>query len=565
MQKQKNNRFALAILIIVMLALSTCTPQATQPPPSLEETGSQGETLIIGLSSAIMTLDPADHSDRATETVLRNMFDGLVTRTPQGEVVLELAESFQQIDDTTWEFVLKQGVTFHNGEALTTEDVQFTFDRIMAENGIEFGISNPEPHTSPRQTFVGPMESIEVIDDYTIHFHFSEPWPVGMQMLVHTQIIPKDYYQEVGAAGFLEFPVGCGPFRFVEGSLNDQVVMERFDAYYGGANELPPVGPALLARLIFCVMPDAQARVVALQAGEVHIIQDVPPELVPTLLSTPYVQISSGPSTRPLWMEMNVNRPPFDDLRVRQAMNYAVDTSRIVEETLNGLGISLAGPLSPFNEFAAPNLSPSDSQLPPYSYDPEQALRLLADAGWIDSNGDGYLDQDGERLAFTIDVRSREESVAEAVAAQLRAIGINVQVEVVADYSLLQEQLFNGERDAFVNGWGDSAFDPVGHFEAKWHSRVAGTAYGRGNYSGYANRHVDQLIESGESEMDQSNRHVIYDQAQQMVYDDVPAVFLVLPYVVEASTIHVHNWKVSSDGRLNMHDVWLSPLTRENQ
>ncbi len=506
-----------------------------------------GGTMVIGLSAEIMTLDPADYRDTTTETVIRNMFDGLVTRSSDGRVLLQLAESATLIDDVTWEFVLKQGVTFHNGEDLTAEDVKFTFDRIITENAIEY----PEPHTSPRKGLIGPVESAEIVDDYTVRLHLSAPFPAAMQMFVHQQIVPKDYFEEVGTEGFVASPVGSGPFKFVEGSLSDQIVMERFDDYYGGADELPPVGPPLLDRVIFRILPEATTRVSALRAGEVNIIQVVPSHMIPVLATDSGVRVVSGPSTRPAWMEMNVNQPPFDDVRVRLAMNYAVDAEAILDTVLGGLGVVIAGPLSPYNNFA-------DATLEPYGYDPDKALELLAEAGWTDSDEDGFLDKDGEIFTFVIDVRPTSKPRAEGLAGQLQELGIDATVRVWGDYSVLKPLMLDGERTAYVGDWGDSAFDPVGHFEAKWHSFVEGTGNGRGNFSGYSNPRVDELVAAGEIEADVERRHELYDEAQQLVYEESPAVFLFLPDIVEASSASVQNWTVAADGRLNMHDVWFS-------
>jgi peptide/nickel transport system substrate-binding protein len=372
-----------------------------------------------------------------------------------------------------------------------------------------------------------------------------------MQMFVHQHIIPKDYFEAVGTEGFIAAPVGCGPFQFIEGSLGDQIVMERFEDYYGGAYELAPVGPALLERVIFKILPEASTRVSALRAGEVNIIQSVPSHMIPVLATDPSVLVVSGPSTRPAWMEMNVNQPPFDDLNVRLAMNYAVDAETILDTVLGGLGIVLPGSLSPYNNFAHPTLEP-------YGYDPDMALELLAESGWTDSDEDGFLDKDGEPLAFVIDVRPTSKTRAEAVAGLLQELGIDATVRVWGDYNVLKPLLLADERAAYVGDWGDSAFDPVGHFEAKWHSRVEGSGNGRGNFSGYSNPRVDELIQAGEVEPDVETRHAFYDEAQELVYEEAPAVFLFVPDIVEASTANVQNWTVSADGRLNLHDVWLS-------
>jgi len=328
-------------------------------------------------------------------------------------------------------------------------------------------------------------------------------------------------------------------------------VMERFDDYYGGADELPPVGPPLLDRVIFRILPEATTRVSALRAGEVNIIQVVPSHMIPVLATDSGVRVVSGPSTRPAWMEMNVNQPPFDDVRVRLAMNYAVDAEAILDTVLGGLGVVIAGPLSPYNNFA-------DATLEPYGYDPDKALELLAEAGWTDSDEDGFLDKDGEIFTFVIDVRPTSKPRAEGLAGQLQELGIDATVRVWGDYSVLKPLMLDGERTAYVGDWGDSAFDPVGHFEAKWHSFVEGTGNGRGNFSGYSNPRVDELVAAGEIEADVERRHELYDEAQQLVYAESPAVFLFLPDIVEASSASVQNWTVAADGRLNMHDVWFS-------
>ena len=167
------------------------------------------------------------------------------------------------------------------------------------------------------------------------------------------------------------------------------------------------------------------------------------------------------------------------------------------------------------------------------------------------------LDKNGATLSFTIDTEESFRPISEAVANQLRAIGIDASVRVW-EYSVVKPLLQAGTRMAFLDNWGDSAFDPVGHMEAKWHSYVAGTTYGRGNFSGYKNPRVDTLIEQGETSVDTAARHKIYDEAQQLIYDDAPAVFLILPEVIEAASARVQNWTPSADGRINLVDVCLA-------
>lgn len=549
----------LVVLMALLLALTGLAAQCVAVPApqavsvvekevvvtATPEPGRQ--TLIVALAQAPTSLDPADHRSRQSETVIRNMFDGLVTRDTTSGVHLELAEEMNWLDDQTLEAKLRQGVKFHDGSDMTADDVVFTFNRIIQENAIEY----PEPHTSPRKGLIAPLESIEKVDDFTVRLHFSSVWPPAMQLLVHQQIVSEAYLNEVGTEGFIARPVGTGPFKFVEGQLDDQIVMERFDDFWGGAPDLEPVGPACVERAIFRIIPEASTRVAALLAGEVDIVQGVPAELLETLAQTPGIQVKTAAGTQPQWLQLNVTDPLFEDVNVRRALNHAVDKDLIVEAVYNGRAVPLPGPLSPYNNFVNKNLAP-------YPYDPDQALALLAEAGWSDSDGDGMLDKDGQRFAFTLDTLEEWRPLAEAVAGMFREIGIDAGVRFW-DYSVLQPQLLACERQAFLDDWGDSAFDPVGHFEAKWHTFVEGQPYGRGNFMCYSNPRVDELTRAGETEGDPAKRQEIYDEAQQIVYDEAPAVFLILPEEAEAASDRVQNWEPAADSRVNLHDVCLTP------
>lgn len=565
LRKRVNLTPFLAILLIAVL-LAACAPPATQTaaptqPPAgqdaeptaapQEPSGSgdaQGGTIIVALSEPPVSLDPADHRSRPSETVIRNMFDGLVTRDTSSGVHLELAESLEWLDDTTLEVQLRQGVLFHNGVEMTADDVVFTFERIINEDMIEY----PEVHSSPRKGLIAPLASIEKTGDYTVVMHFSDPWPPAMQLLVHQQIVPKAYIEEVGTKGFVEHPIGTGPFKFVSASEGlDEIVLERFDDYYGGAPDLEPVGPACVDRVIFRVISEASTRAAALLAGEVHIIQAVPSDLIGRLQENPNVEVKTAAGTQPKWVELNVNQPPFDDVRVRQALNYALDKDLIIEQIYDGRAVALPGPLSPFNNFV-------NKSLQPYPYDPDRAMELFAEAGWTDSDNDGILDKDGQPLSFTIDTLEEHRALAEAVANLFQEAGIDAQVRFW-EFSVVQPMLLAGERQAYLDDWGDSAFDPVGHFEAKWHGYVEGQPYGRGNFSSYNNERVNELVLQGETTVDPAERQQIYDEAQQLVYDEAPAVFLILPEEVEASLSTVSNWEPASDSRVNLHDVCLNP------
>jgi peptide/nickel transport system substrate-binding protein len=329
----------------------------------------RGDTIIVGMKAdKIITLDPAMYRDRDTETVLRNMFDGLVTRTWDGKVVPEIAESWTTPSDDVYIFKIRKDVKFHNGETLDANDVLFTFERILEDGAIA-------GQSSPRKGLLGPLETVEKIDQYTVKFTLANPFPIFPQALVHFQIVPKDYIEKVGDTEFAAKPVGAGPFKFKEGRLDDQIVMERFDEYYGGSREIPPVGVAPAKRAIFRMMPEATVRVAALKAGEVHIIQQLPPDLAKTLATDKNIQVKSVDGTRVYCVELNCQKPPFDDVRVRRAINYAVDWDAILTSIYGGNGVRLACAFLPSGFGFDPDLAP-------YPYDPGKAKALLREAGY---------------------------------------------------------------------------------------------------------------------------------------------------------------------------------------
>jgi len=260
-------RLAAIPFLVLILLLGACnqndnTSEDTPEPILTDNPTEELQTIIVSLATIPTSeygwpLDPADHRHRSSETVIRNVFDGLVTRDTRSGVHLELAEKLDWLDENSLEIKIRQGVLFHDGVEMTADDVVFTFNRIITENAIEY----PEPHTSPRKALIAPLESIEKTDSYTVLMHFSDPWPPYLQLLVHQQIVPEHYLDEVGTQGFIEQPIGCGPFKFVSASSDmKEIELERFDNYWGGAPDFPPEGAACVDRVIFRMISDTYTR-----------------------------------------------------------------------------------------------------------------------------------------------------------------------------------------------------------------------------------------------------------------------------------------------------------------
>lgn len=480
--------------------------------------------LRVGFSQDALTLDPANHRKRETETIIRNMCDGLLTRDSHMKVVPEVAESYRQIDAKTWEFKLRKNVRFHSGAVLTAEDVKFTLDRLTRENAMG-------GQTSPRKDLLGPISSVDVVDPQTVRILLSSPWPILPAMLPFQELVRKGFVEKVGSAG-LATEVDCvGPFKLVEWRHGDSIIMERFADYYGGSPEIPPVGPAKVDRVIFRVIPENASRVAALLAGEVDIINELPVSAMKQVDASGRAKVMRANGTRTFFVALNTAKKPFDDPRVRKALNHAIDRKLIIDRVLSGTAVPLNGVLSPqafgFN-----------ADLPEYKYDPNRAKTLLAEAGY------------GSGLTLTLDTEGAFKDVAEAIASMLQRAGVKATVQVWEGAVLTpiwRDPAKRKERDMYFTSWGNGSLDPS---DIMLPTLRTG---GRGNSAGYSNAKVDQLLDAAETELDPAKRRALYVESQSIVNADAPWIFLWLPQDLYGVSTRVSGWVPSPDSRINLH------------
>ena len=322
-----------------------------------------GDALVIAMrTDSIGTFDPAIPPSRDTETVLRNIYDALVAHTLDGKVVPQLATSWREVGPAVYDFTLRTGVKFQNGDPLTVDDVVYTFQRVLTPGAIS-------GQSSPRKDLLGPLMRVQKLDDAHVRFVYRAAFPevLLLQALVHFQVVPQKYVQQVGEAGFVAKPIGSGPFRYARGAVNSEIVLERNDAYWAG--------PAKLRQVIFRMMPEPSTRIAALLSGEVQIIQEVPPDLVDRLKASPNVQVKTAEGTRSYQIELNNKTEPFSDPRLREALNYAIDWTPILRDIYHGYAQRLATGFLPSGFGYDPSLKP-------YPYDPAKARSLLKQAGY---------------------------------------------------------------------------------------------------------------------------------------------------------------------------------------
>lgn len=478
--------------------------------------------LRIGFTADAITLDPANYSYRDNETLLRLMYDGLTTHGPGMKVVGELAQSWRQTDPLTYEFTLRKGVKFHDGSELTADDVVFTLHRLMTPGAV-FG------KTSPRKDLLGPLVSVEKLDRYTVRLKLATPWPVLPGMLAFQEITNQAFVEKVGA-GLATQEDGTGPFRLVDWHRGEQMVLQRFPDYYGGPTDVPHSGTACVEHLIVNTMPEDAARVAALLAGDVELINSLPVDAIPEVEASANAKVMSVNGTRTFFVALNNTRPPFNDVRLRQAANYALDKKLIIDKILRGRAVPLAGVLSP-DAFGF------DPELPPYNYDPAKAKALLAAAGH--PNG----------IDVTLDTDGAGKDMAEAIAALLTQAGIRTKV-VVGEASQVRTRWLGGPRgDMWLNSWGNGSLDPFDIFHPTLHTG------GRGNSSGYSNTRVDALLDAADVDTNLTRRVAEYHQAQEIVNQDAPWIFLWLPQDIYGVSKRLSGFAPSADGRLNLRDA----------
>ncbi|MBF9232191.1 ABC transporter substrate-binding protein [Microvirga alba] len=481
--------------------------------------------LRVGFTLDALTLDPANHRKRETETIIRNIYDGLLTRDAKMKVVSELAESWTQVDPLTYDFKIRKGVTFHDGSAMTADDIVFTFER-LTKDGAMGG------QTSPRKDLVGPVKAISKVDDQTVRFTLSEPWPILPAMLPVQEVVSKAFTEKVGSQGLATQTNGTGPFKLVEWRKGDSIILQRYDGYYGGATDIPPVGKACVDRAIFKIIPENASRVAALLAGEVDIINELPPYDMKKVEASANTKVMKVNGTRTFFVALNNTKKPFDDVRVRKAANMAVNKALIIEKVLLGTAEPLNGVMSPDAFGYNPNL-------PAYPFDPEGAKKLLTEAGY--PNG----------VDVTLDTEGAFKEMVEAVAAMLTKANIRAKVNVVEGSTLRAKWLPTSEKtgDMYFTSWGNGSLDPADIFVPTLRTGD------RGNSAFYSNKEVDALLDAANVELDQTKRADLYKKAQVIVNKDAPWMFLWLPQDIYGVSKRVSGWEPSADSRINLHDA----------
>jgi peptide/nickel transport system substrate-binding protein len=454
------------------------------------------DTLTVGLVWINDTLDPHMHFQRVGILININMFDSLLHKNTKLEYEPSLATSWKALNDTTWEFKLRKGVKFHNGDVLTAEDVKFSFDRVL-EPG-------KEQKRSPQYGNVRAIKEVRIVNPETIHLVTDKPFPLLLERLVFFPIVPKKHIEKVGDAAFAESAtVGTGPWKLVEWKRGQHLRLEAFNDHWRGK-------PAF-KNLVFREIPEVATQIAELKTGGVDLIRNVSADLMPELKAHPQTYVTSAPILRTHYIELDMRTEPFNKKLARQAANYAIDRDAIVQKMMAGLG----KPMATVVHSAAFGYDPSVTV---YPYDPKKAKALLAQAGY--PNGVDITIHSG----FT-----EFRPVFEAMAQMLTDAGIRTTAKIW-DPGPAWNKFFQGEGKAthgFYGSWGyysvfdsDAILHPLYHTEpggwvGKWYTRVEG---------------LDPMIDQARSILDQPRRRQIYSQIQKLIKEEAPSIFLFHQY-----------------------------------
>ena len=445
-----------------------------------------GSSIVIAQGTDAASLDPQRQNDAFTTSILSNIFDTLVYRDADLNLVEGLATSWELVDDTTWQVSLRDGVTFHNGEVFNAEDVKFSLERPL----------DPELG-SPLASRFAVIASVDIVDDLTVTINTTEPYPLLPARLSEWFMIPKDYFEATDAETLAEAPVGTGAYMFVEWIRDDRLELTANPDYWRGAPSIQNV--------TFRPIPELSTRVAALQAGDANIVTNVPAFQRAELDASDELNVLEVPSTFFQYVALDgTKNEVLADVRVRQAIQYATNVPEIVEFLFDGNAIQIAVPLA-FGTFGL------DETIEPYPYDPDRARELLAEAGYPDG------------ISFTLDAPTgryaQDREVSEALVGQWAQVGIDVELNINAwadQLALYRDGAALAE--AHFMGWGTSTFDADDVF--------FGAFARQPTKNNYVNDLVTELVLEARTTFDEARRIELYAEVQDIIYAEVPWLFL---------------------------------------
>jgi ABC-type transport system substrate-binding protein len=464
-----------------------------------------------------VSLDPTIDVNKTSVNIQLGLYDTLVHATPDGRLSPGLATSWKPAGSNAWRFTLRTGVKFQNGEPFTSESVAFSIRTYNASKG-------------EGRTFFQFVKDVKVVNDFTVDIITDGPNPVVPTAMGFLMLLPPKAYAQAGPGRFGTNPVGTGPYRFVGWSQGVQIVLRADPSYWGG-------GPAV-AEYQFRPAPEASTRVALLETGDADLIANVPPELIGSIKQSGHAEVRWTPSLRILFGEMNLAQPPFSDVRVRQAANYAVDKMSLVKDVLGGYAVPLIG-IIPAGWLG----STPPNKLMRFDYNPQRARALLKEAGYADGVNVDFWYPIGRYL--------KDREVAEAIMGMFNAAGIKT-VPHGSDIGTLVDRIHTQTLPGIhLFSWAPLYFDTDYLWRAHFYSK------GLNEYAWTPQ--TDKQIDAGSQALNPAKRAEIYSEIEQYeVNEHVPWVLLYSQGLVYGVNKRIA-WRPSPDEVIDLMRIRVAP------
>lgn len=508
----------LAAIMLMTVLLSACaggggtTTETTGTTGTTTETSGGEKTLIIGYERDAETLNHLKtgwYSD-----ALIYMHDRLVSRDYDFAYQPGLAKSWETSEDgLVWTFHLRDDVTFHNGEKFTAQDPKWTIDMIM------------DPETaSPTASDYATFKEVNVVDDYTLEIVLSEPFPNILFVLSNTAsgVINQKAYEEAGDEYGVSTVIGTGPYMFESWTQGDEIVLVKNPDYNWGPEWMGNQGPSTVDKLILKTIPEENTRFMELLAGNIQVLRDVPPSFLDRVEGNEDVKIEQVPATQLIYLAYPTDTEPFTDVRVRQAINHAINKEEIITYIYRGIGTVAEGYLPPSlsEEYFAGSADIN------YDFDPEASKRLLAEAGY--PNG----------LTFKLAAENSTEysRLAEVLQNQLSVVGITVDIQLY-DSSSYTAMLRNQEQELFLRKYSWPNADILDYF-------LLSTQIPFPNHSRWNDPETDTMIKAAATSPTWDDRSAGYHEVQKHLIEQAVWAPIYIPERLTAVRGEVQNLKI---------------------
>lgn len=501
--KKKN-----ATKLMMVLLLGLMVTILVGGSPGIAASVEDKDELVVATAYDAKSLDPHAVNDVASSNIMLQIYDTLITIDENGKIKKSLAKSYEQIDDLTYKFTIKKGIKFHNGEEMTADDVKFSIKRAA--------------DSAPNAHIFGDVDkdSVKTHDKYTVSFKLNQPNTGFLPALAHSSgSILNHNAVEAAGDNYGMHPVGSGPFKFVSWHKGAQVVLEKFDDYYGKE-------PAF-NRMVIRTIPEANSRIIELETGGVDVAYEINANSISRIKNDPDLKLLRKLDNSIQYLGFQTQKEPFTDKKVRKAIRYAVNTEAAVKVALRGVGEIAKGPMSPNMKYYDDSLEIPETNI-------EKAKELLAEAGY----------PNGFKTTLWTDEKEMRVNLATIVQSMLKKVGIDANIKIL-EWGAYLDSLSNGEQDMFFIGWTAQTTDP----DIALYGPLSKKTIGAGaNFTYFENDRINELLIKGRKVTDSPERATIYKEIQNIVMEEAPLVPLFHNEVVIGTADYVENLEISPFG-----------------